>query len=99
MNCEIDVAHWQGCYGLTRADDLPGATENDIEFAFQQRECLFKVVTVRRRASTGRNVHVDQTELARGVSSGEKNRIRVSDYADVRALAVVVGICNCECAF
>src|SRR5471032_1704726 len=43
------------------------ATEGGFELAFEKDEGFFKIVTMRRRATTRRDEHVDETKLACGV--------------------------------
>jgi hypothetical protein len=54
-------------------DRLAGAyyllctAKDNVDLAFQQGEGLLEIVTVRRRPSAGRNIHVDQAKPARCV--------------------------------
>jgi hypothetical protein len=59
------------------------AAEGGFDFAVEENEGLFEVVTVRGRAAVGRDVHVDEAEAAGGVVAGEKDGVGVADEADV----------------
>ena len=58
--------------------------EGDVDFAFEDAERLFEVVTMWRRAAARRDVHIDQTEATVGIVAGDKERVGISDDADVR---------------
>ena len=76
--------------GFARAYGGFSASEGSFNLAFEQDECLFEVVAVRRRATLGRNVHVDEAETASGVFAREEDRICVPDQANVRQGFVLV---------
>src|SRR5262249_25519242 len=59
-----------------------------LEFAFQNDKGFFKIVAMRRRPASGRNMHIDQTELPGRVVTGEQNGISVADYTDMNLVLV-----------
>src|SRR5882724_1023127 len=65
------------------------AAKRGLDFAFQNRERLLKIVPMRRRAAAGRNVHVDQAVTPGGVLTREKNRVCVASHANVRKRRIV----------
>ena len=52
--------------------------------AFQNHESFLEVMAMRRRAASGRDVHVDEAEVPGGVFAAEQNGVGVADQADVR---------------
>lgn len=72
-------------------------SEGELEFALKKGERFFEVMTVRRRPSTWGNMHVDQAEAARRVLAGEKDRVGVSDDANVREI-LIFRLRDCEIA-
>jgi len=65
-------------YGLARPHHHRCAAEGGLDFAFEDAERLLEIVPVRRRAASGRNMHVDQAKSARGLFSRKENSIRIS---------------------
>jgi hypothetical protein len=80
--------------GLARSRHSFLPAKYQLEFAFQNAEGLFKIMAMRRRAAAWRNVHLDKTEVARGVFAGEQDCIGVPNYPDMRQLWVGSGIRN-----
>jgi hypothetical protein len=66
-----------------------GASESEIQFAFEEHKRLLKVVPVRRRASPGRDMHIDQTKPPIGVVASKQNGVCVADYSDMRNVLTV----------
>jgi hypothetical protein len=75
---------------LTGSDSLFDAAEAELQLALKYGECLLEVMTVRRRASAWRDVHIDQAEASGSVSSVKKDGVRVSNYSDVRKFPVSI---------
>ena len=73
---------------LTRPHQVLCAAKGSLEFALKDRKGFLEVMTVRGRAAARRNVHVDQTELARRIFAGEKDGVRVPDYSYMGKLAI-----------
>src|SRR5579862_4922348 len=80
----------------TRPENLLCAAKGELQFALEQGECLFEVVPMGRRASSWRNVHIDEAEAARCVIPGQEDGVGVANHSDVRKLSVTIGLCNCE---
>ena len=64
------------------------SSEGHDAFAFKHAERLLEIVTVRRRATAGRYLHVDETEFAGGVFTRQKHRVDVARERDVLQLRV-----------
>ena len=79
---------------LTRSCNLLCAAKYKIEFAFEESKRLFEIVTMRRRPSAGKNVHVDQAKPASGFLAREKNRAGISHYPNVADFLVGVRLGN-----
>ena len=84
-------------YSLTRSKHHLRTTKGGLEFAFEDGECLLEIVPVRRRAALGRNMHIDQAELACSIVAREENRICITNDADVAN--ILAGIRSCESEF
>jgi len=84
--------------GRASAHYLLCTAKNKVEFAFQQRECLFEIVTMRRRSASGRDVHVDEAEASCRVFAGEKNGVGIAYHSYVRAVRVGVSLGDGEVA-
>ena len=67
------------------------ATEGCLDFAFEDGERLLEIVPVRRRAASGRNMHIDQAESACSIVARKKNCICISYQADVANIFARVG--------
>jgi hypothetical protein len=59
------------------------AAESGLDLALEDCEGLLKIMPVRWRAATWRDVHVDQAVSAVGVFACQQKRIGVADQADV----------------
>ena len=70
---------------------LLDAAECKLQFTFQQGKRLFEVMAMRWRASSPRNVHIDQAIPPGSIFSREKNGVGVSDNPDVRKFSIRVG--------
>jgi len=68
--------------------------KTELDLAFEDGEHLLEVVTMRRGAAAGRDVHVDEGVLAGGVVAGHQDRIGVADKAEVSEGFIVVGSCD-----
>ncbi len=80
--------------GLAGSGQEVLAPEAELHLAFEDGEHLLEVVTVRRGAAPGWDMHVDEGVLAGGVSAAHQNRVGVSDEAEVREALVCVGTCH-----
>jgi len=56
--------------GLARGYDGLCSAKDGLDLAFENNERFFKVVAVRRRSASRRNVHVDQAKAVSGVLAG-----------------------------
>jgi hypothetical protein len=65
-------------------------SEGQLDLTLEHGEHLLEVVTVRRGAATGWNVHVDKGVFAVRVITSDKDRIGVPDEAIVRKARVFV---------
>jgi hypothetical protein len=65
-------------------------SESQLHLTLEHGEHLLEVVTVRRGAATGRNVHVDEGVFAGGVITSDQDRVGVPDEAIVRKTRVFV---------
>jgi hypothetical protein len=65
--------------GLTRLGHEVLVAKADLDLAFEDREHLLEVVTVRWGAATGRDVHVDEGVLAGSVVAGNQDRVSSTD--------------------
>jgi hypothetical protein len=81
---------------LSRADCLLDAAKSELQFAHKNGECLFEIMAMRRWASPGWDVHIDQAETARSVSPGKKDGVGISKDPDVKKLSVSVWMSNCK---
>jgi hypothetical protein len=63
--------------------------EGELKLALEKREHLLEVVAVRSGAAAVRNVHVDQAVAASRFRAGQKDRVRVTDDADVAQRRIV----------
>jgi hypothetical protein len=70
-------------YGFARSQHYLRATEGCLEFAFEDDERFLEIVPVRRGAASGRNMHIDQAELARGIVARKENRVCIAYHAEV----------------
>jgi hypothetical protein len=77
-------------YGLACLCNEPLSSETELYLALEHGEHLFKVVTVRRWAAAGWNMHVDECVFAVGIVPTDKNRIGVPDEAEMRKAFVFV---------
>ncbi len=72
--------------------------KNEVEFAFQEGERLLEIVAMRRRSTSGRNVHVDEAETPCRVFAGEKNGVGVAYHPEVRDARIGVAVGDGEVA-
>jgi hypothetical protein len=70
--------------GLARTCNRFYASKGSLDLALKNDEGLLKVVPVGRWAATRWDMHVDKAEAACCVFLCQKNRVRVSNQADVR---------------
>jgi hypothetical protein len=78
---------WEA-HGLTGSHRHFFAPERGFNFALEQRERFLEVMAVRRRTTSGRDVHIEQAVAAIGVLAGKNDRVGVSDKSDVRQALV-----------
>ena len=60
-----------------------------FHLALKQDERLFEVMPVRRRPSTRRNVHINQTKPLSSIFPGEQNRIRIAHKPNMRKIITI----------
>ena len=65
------------------------SSESKLDFTLQDREHLFEIMAMRRRAAAGWNVHVDETVATGRVFAGHENCVRVSYQPNVRQVQVI----------
>ena len=82
--------------GLARFRHDVLVAKAELDLAFEDGEHLLEVVTMRRGAAAGRDVHVDEGVLAGGVVAGHQDRVGVADESEVGEGFVVVGSCDRE---
>ena len=82
--------------GVAGSRHIFRSTERHFDFALKDGEGLFEVMTMRRRAAAGRDMHIDKTEAPRGVLAGEEDGIGIANYAEVGQVLVGVGLCAGE---
>jgi hypothetical protein len=68
-----------------------GAAESRVDLAFQDDEGLLEVVSMRRRSTTARNQHVDQTKTAIRVVPRDQDGVGVPHHTDVRKAPALSG--------
>jgi hypothetical protein len=83
---------------LTRAHSLLDTAKGELQFAHKNGECLFEVMAVRRWASSGWDVHIDEAKTPRSVSPSKKDGVGVSNNPDVRKVSVRVWLSKCKVA-
>jgi hypothetical protein len=76
---------------FARVHDLLCASEDGLQFALEYGERFFKVMAVRRRPTTRRDVHVDQAETSSGVCTREKDGVGVAYDSDMREFGFGLG--------
>ena len=69
--------------GLAGSHHRFRAPESDLDLAFENAEHLLEIVAMRRRASAGRNKHVDEAIASGGLLSGQEDRVSVARQPDV----------------
>ena len=79
-------------HGLARSHHRLRAAEGRLEFTFEDDERLLEIVPVRRGASPGRDVHIDEAELARRIVARKENRISIPNDADVGTFSPASGL-------
>jgi hypothetical protein len=45
-------------------------SESSLQFTVEENKCLLEIMTMRGRAASGRNVHIDQGELTCSIHTG-----------------------------
>lgn len=69
--------------GLALFHDRLRSTKGYFDFTIQENERFFKVVPVRRRTTTRRDMHIDKAEPSTRVLSAQNDRVGVSDQSDM----------------
>jgi len=72
------------------------AAKGGFNLTFQQDECFFKVMAMRRRAAARRDVYVNQAVAACRVFAREKKRVSITHNTKMRQTLVFVRLCKRE---
>ncbi len=83
--------------GGSSADYACFATECKFEFALEQGKHLLEIVSVRRRSTTSRHMHVDQAVTARSLGPTDEDRVGITGNRDMSHLRIV-RVCDCQLA-
>ena len=70
------------------------SSKRRLQLTLENNKTLLEIMAVRRRSTSRRNVHVDQAELTSGVTSRQKNRVRIAYNSEMYSF-VIVRILNC----
>src|ERR1017187_9347028 len=84
--------------GVASLDDGFLSTKGGLHLSLKKDESLLEVVAMRRRATAGRNVHVDDAKASVGLVAGHRDGIGISHDADVRKTPIRIGLSNGEVA-
>ncbi len=79
------------------ADDRLLTSKRRLDFPLQHNERLLKIVAMRRRTTSRRNVHIDHAKPAGRVFAADGDRVRVAHQADV--FQACIGLSETERAF
>src|SRR6204780_457369 len=82
--------------GVAALDDGFLSTKGRLQLSLKKDESLLEVVAMRRRATAGRNVHVDDAKATVGLVAGHRDGIGISHDADVRKTLIHIGPSNGE---
>src|ERR1035438_10300837 len=85
--------------GVASLDDGFLSTKGGLHLSLKKDESLLEVVAMRRRATAGRNVHVNDAKASVGLVAGDGDGIGISHDADVRKSLIRIGLRNGEGAF
>jgi hypothetical protein len=56
---------------FSSAHNTPLSSEDGLQFTVEKNKSLLEVVTMRGRAASGRNMHIDQGESTSSIRSGQ----------------------------
>ena len=68
-------------------------SEDSLQFTVEKNKGLLEIMTMRGRAASGRNVHIDQGESTCSILSGQQNRVGAAHDSEMRGIAVI-RVCN-----
>src|ERR1700689_5307925 len=82
--------------GVASLDDGFLSTKGGLHLSLKKDESLLEVVAMGRRATAGRNVHVNDAKASVGLVAGHGDGVGVSYDADVRKTLIRIGLSNGE---
>src|ERR1700685_294619 len=82
--------------GVASLDDGFLSTKGGLHLSLKKDESLLEVVAMWRRATAGRNAHVDDAKASVGLVAGHGDGIGISHNADVRKTLIRIGLSNGE---
>jgi hypothetical protein len=68
-----------------------------LQFTVEKNKALLEVVTMRGRAASGGNMHIDQGESPCSIGSCQQDRVGVAHDSEMLGVAVI-RICNYQIA-
>ena len=77
--------------GLACSHNRFPAAERGLHLTFQKDKGLLEVMPMGRRASTGRNMHIDDAKSSVGLLSSNGDGVGIADHTDVRKVDRVDG--------
>src|SRR5579859_4780445 len=75
------------CFSGAHNTLLP--SESCLQFTVEKNKALLKIMAMRGRAASGRNVHIDQGESACSIRSGQQDRVGVAHDYEMQGIAVI----------
>jgi len=67
--------------------------ESSLQFTVEKNKCLLEIMTIRVRAASGRNVHINQGESTCSICSGQQDRVGVAHDSEMLC-AAAIRVCN-----
>src|SRR5260370_8616707 len=64
-------------------------SESSLQFTVEKNKGLLEIMTMRGRAASGRNVHVDQCESTCSIHSGQQDRVCVAHDCELLGITVI----------
>src|SRR5260370_32612509 len=62
-------------------------SESSMQFTVEKNKGLLEIMTMRGRAASGRNVHIDQGESTCSIHSGQQDRVGVACECEMQGIA------------
>src|ERR1700744_3896724 len=69
------------------------SSESSLQLTVEKNKGLLEIMTMRGRAASGRNVHIEQRELTCSIRSGQQDRVGVAHNSEMLGTAVI-RVCN-----